>query len=124
MDHTLSQLHAHGSVQTLFGRTRYFPELKSGNRMLVAAAERAALNHPIQGTAAEIVKLAMITLEKSIPDMIVLQVHDELLFEIEKGKAEAAIPIIVSGMEEIDEIELPLKVELKSGSNWGALEKL
>ena len=124
MDHTLSQFHSHGSVETLFGRKRYFPEIKSGNRMLVGAAERAALNHPIQGTEAEIIKLAMITLEKSIPDAIVLQVHDELLFEVEKGKEKACAPLIVSGMEEVEGIELPLKVELKAGPNWGELEKL
>ena len=124
MDQTLSELHAQGSVETLFGRRRYFPELKSGNRMLVGAAERAALNHPIQGTASEIIKLAMITLEKSIPDSIVLQVHDELLFEVDQGKGKILAPMIAAGMEEIDEIELPLKVELKSGPNWGELEKL
>jgi DNA polymerase-1 len=124
MDHTLSELHAKGSVKTLFGRKRYFPEIKSGNRMLVGAAERAALNHPIQGTEAEIIKLAMITLEKSLPNTLILQVHDELLFEIEKGKEKTLAPIIAAGMEEINEIELPLKVELKSGPNWGELEKL
>lgn len=107
-----------GFVETLFGRRRYLEELKSQNMMIRRAGERAAINAPIQGTASDLVKLAMIRLNESLPIPMLLQVHDELLFECPKEDAEVYASEIKKTMEEIHPLAVPLKVNVGFGRNW------
>lgn len=107
-----------GYVETLFGRRRYLPELQSKNRMEQAFGERAAINAPMQGTQADIVKLAMIKAHKEIKAPMILQVHDELIFECETSMTQELIPQIKALMEGIIQLDVPLIVECKAGQNW------
>lgn len=110
-----------GYVETLFGRRRYVPEIKSFIPQLRAAAERMAVNMPIQGTAADIIKLAMIEIDKNILSddvKMVLQVHDELVFEIKKGKEKKAVADLKDIMENIYKLKVPLVVEAEVGESW------
>lgn len=117
-----------GYVETLLGRRRYLPDIKSTSFNLRQAAERMAINMPVQGTAADIVKLAMIAVDKKIKGKygadearLLLQVHDELLFEIKKDKMEEITPIIKEEMEKVFALRVPLVVDVKTGKNWGEL---
>ncbi len=107
-----------GYVETLSGRRRYLPELKSKNRMEQAFGERAAINAPMQGTQADIVKLAMIQAHKQINAPMILQVHDELIFECESSKTTELIPQIKTLMENIFPLNVPLIVQCHAGKNW------
>lgn len=107
-----------GFVETLFGRRRYIPELRSQNQMLRRAGERAAVNAPIQGTASDLVKLAMIQLHESLPIPLLLQVHDELLFECPVAEADDYCLDIKKAMESVYKLKVPLKVNVHKGSNW------
>ena len=110
-----------GYVETLFGRRRYVPEIKSFMPQVQAAAERMAVNMPIQGTAADIIKLAMIEIDKNVVNddvKMVLQVHDELVFEIKKGKEKKALADIKEIMENIYKLKVPLLVESEIGEYW------
>ncbi len=110
-----------GYVETLFGRRRYVPEIKSFMPQVQAAAERMAVNMPIQGTAADIIKLAMIEIDKNVVNddvKMVLQVHDELVFEIKKGKEKKALADIKEIMELIYKLKVPLLVEVETGERW------
>jgi DNA polymerase-1 len=129
MDETKAFVHAHGYVESLFGRKRAFPEIQSSNRMLQAGAERAAINMPVQGTAADIMKLAMIAVQKAIDEKeidakMILQVHDELVFEIETKKVEKESKKIQKIMEGIVKLDVPLLVDREVGDNWGELAKI
>lgn len=111
-----------GYVKTMFGKKRTFPDILSENQFKRAAAEREAVNHPIQGTAAEILKLAMIELNKNnLSDSVVLTVHDELVFEIKSDKIINAQNQIKDIMENVIKLKVPLEVEIKKGQNWGEL---
>ncbi len=105
---------------TFFGRALPLPEINSLNQRLRAQAERIAVNMPIQGTAADIIKLAMIKLNKVLPNdaQIVLQVHDELVFEVPKAKVEFLVPLIKKEMEYIFDCGVKLSVNLKYADNW------
>lgn len=112
-----------GYVSTLFGRRRPVPELKSRNRNTRMLGERLAMNSPVQGTAADIIKLAMIKAHRQITEMklntrMVLQVHDELLLEAPESESEEAASLLRSAMEGAAELKVPLKVELGTGKNW------
>ena len=110
-----------GYVETIFGRRRYLPEIKSYIPQLQAAAERMAINMPIQGTAADLIKMAMIEIYKNIvgPDIkMVLQVHDELVFEVKKSMAEKAAKEIKEVMENIYKLKVKLEVETEIGERW------
>ncbi|MCW1930040.1 MAG: DNA polymerase I [Candidatus Kerfeldbacteria bacterium] len=129
MDETKAFVHAHGYVESLFGRKRAFPEIASSNRMLRAGAERAAINMPVQGTAADIMKLAMIAVQKAIDSgdidaKMILQVHDELVFEIATKKVAKESQKIQKIMEEIVKLSVPLVVDIEVGKNWGDLHKM
>lgn len=120
-----------GYVQTMFGRKRFLPEINSPMQFMRAEAERMAINAPIQGTAADMIKLAMIKVDNLIkkePAMrgvaMILQIHDELLFEIEKNTLNDAAKKIKDIMEGVLEADIPIKVELSAGPNWADLEKL
>jgi DNA polymerase-1 len=112
-----------GYVETLAGRRRYLPDLLSDNRMLKENAERIAANTPIQGSAADLIKIAMIRIHRELEqsplacDML-LQVHDELVFEVKAGDVEEASGLIKSEMEGAMTLDVPLVVEIGTGHNW------
>jgi len=107
-----------GYVETLFGRKRFIPELRSTNNMLKKFGERAAINAPIQGSASDIVKKAMIEIDQKIPLDIVLQVHDELVFEGSEVDLHQYLPNIQKIMETVITLKVPLKVNFAIGRNW------
>jgi DNA polymerase-1 len=112
-----------GYVETLLGRRRYVPELKSGNWNLRQFGERVAQNTPIQGTAADLMKKAMIEVQDALDEAdtsatILLQVHDELLLEVPEGEVEEARDIVVSRMEGALELDVPLVADWGMGPNW------
>lgn len=118
METTVSEGIERGYVATLFGRRRYINELKSSNPMLRRAGERAAINAPVQGTASDLVRLAMIEVYQSLPVPLLLQVHDELLFESPKEDAKMWAVEIKRIMESVYKLSVPLKVNVGIGDNW------
>jgi len=117
-----------GYAKTIFGRIRPLPELRSPNFQVRSAAERMAINMPVQGTAADVIKLAMIAVGKKFgpdPDInLLLQVHDELVFEVKKDKIENYTEEIKKIMENIYLLKAPLKVSAFRGENWGEMTEL
>lgn len=116
-------------LSTLFGRRRRFPGLSAGNRNERMAAEREAINMPIQGTAADIIKKAMITLEREIAARglgarMLLQVHDELVFEVPESELHDSAALIVETMEGVIDLRAPLKANASAGDNWLDVEEL
>ena len=112
-----------GYVTTLYGRRRYLPELKSSNFNLRSFGERVALNTPIQGTAADIIKLAMIRVDQALREAgleakLILQVHDELIVECPQAETQAAAAILQREMEQVAQLKVPLVVEAKAGGSW------
>ena len=112
-----------GYVTTLFGRRRPIPELSSGNFMQRSFGERVAMNSPIQGTAADIMKIAMIGVhkrlkEENLKSLLVLQVHDELLIEAHESEIERVKEILAYEMEHAAKLSVPLDVEMQTGKNW------
>ena len=112
-----------GYVTTIFGRRRNIPELKSQNFMVRQFGSRAALNMPIQGTAADIMKLAMIEVEKQIEEKnwktkLVLQIHDELLLEVPKEEEEEVKKMLKNAMERVVELSVPLIAEVSTADDW------
>lgn len=127
MDETKEQAHVDGYVETLFGRRRYLPEIQSGVPMLVASAERMAINMPMQGTQADIVKKAMLEVDAWLktskwPARMLLQVHDELVLEVDKDAAEAVAKGLKEIMEGVASFEVPLAVDVEIGKNWGEMK--
>jgi DNA polymerase-1 len=123
MENTIKQSKLDGFVTTLFGRRRYLPELNNSNGMLRAFGERVARNAPIQGTAADIIKLAMINvfsrLEKEIPTAkLILQVHDELIVECDKNDAEKVCKLLEEEMEKSADLAVKLTADSAFGKNW------
>ncbi|MFQ2909452.1 DNA polymerase I [Aeromonas allosaccharophila] len=124
MERTRQQAEAQGYVETLFGRRLYLPDIKSRNAGLRKAAERAAINAPMQGTAADIIKRAMINVDSWIRGIedesirMLMQVHDELVFEIREEKLEEYTAIIKEKMSGAAELHVPLLVEAGTGDNW------
>ena len=126
MQQTIQQAHDNGFVQTLFGRRRPTPDVKSSNFIVRSAAERAAANMPIQGTEADLMKMAMIAVEKrltSVPNSHqILQVHDSIMVECPRQGAEEVGRILVETMENIyPALGIKLKVDVKIGDDWGAV---
>ncbi len=132
MENTKAHAKLHGYVQTLLGRMLYSPDINSSNRMIKEAAERAAINAPLQGSAAEIIKLAMIAVDQVLPKdhaKLLLQVHDELVFEVDQDKADDIAAIIKDAMQSVlddfaavrgwqVDFAVPLVVEVGIGDNW------
>lgn len=119
----VAEAKVNGYTETIFGRRRPFPDLASPNRIVREAAERAALNAPIQGTAADIIKRAMIAIdrelqERNMTSRMVLQVHDELVFELAPGEREALEQLVVAQMGSAAELAVPLDVQVGFGANW------
>ncbi|MDY6833364.1 MAG: DNA polymerase I [Chloroflexota bacterium] len=124
---TKVQARDQGYVQTLFGRRRYIPEINSSNRQIREGAERMAINMPVQGTSADIIKLAMIELDaevrqRKLKSKMILQVHDELLFECPVNEAEGIKNLVADVMSGVARLKVPLKVEPKVGENWGVMK--
>lgn len=121
LDVTVAQAHLHGYVTTLFGRRRYISGINSNNFNERTASQRMAMNTPIQGSAADIIKLAMIRAEKNLrgfESRIILQVHDELVLEAKNSELEDVKEILREAMEHVMELSVPLIVDFHSGANW------
>ena len=123
MDDIVESAKAKGYVETLFGRRRYIPEIKSTNYMVRQFGNRVAMNTPIQGTAADIMKIAMINVNKALKEQkingkIVLQIHDELLLEVSQENKEQAKQILKECMESAMKLSVPLEVEISEGNSW------
>jgi DNA polymerase-1 len=127
IDRTLESARASGEVKTMFGRRRLVPELTSRNGQIRAAAERVTVNLPIQGTAADILKLAMIDIHRELKRRrtggqplarMILTVHDELLFEAQAGLAEEAADLVRERMQNAVTLAVPLTVDVGIGENW------
>ncbi len=118
IEDTKSFAHKNNYVETLFGRRRFLPELQSKVPMIKKFGERAAINAPIQGTASDIVKLAMIKLDQTVKSTMILQVHDELLFEEEEDLLLEELPQIKTVMENVVNLTVPLRVNYSIGINW------
>ncbi len=119
IDSTIIEATAKGYVETLSGRRRYIPELQSKNHALKKFGERAAINAPIQGTASDLVKKAMIEFAKQPTQLeLLLQVHDELIFEGQKKDLDSEMPKIKKTMEAVGSLNVPLKVNIGTGQNW------
>lgn len=123
MDRTVKECKEKGYVETLWGRRRYVPEIKSNNFNVRQFGERVAMNAPIQGTAADIIKIAMINIEKELEDKrleskLLLQVHDELVIETKLEEIETVRELLVRNMENVIKMDVPLKVEAEEGKTW------
>ena len=123
MSDTINFCREHGYVKTLAGRRRYIRDITSNNRTVVGFAERNAINAPIQGSAADMIKLAMIEVDKKLREhkfetKMILQVHDELVFDVPKNELAEVTPVIIKAMENAMKLEVPVVVESGSGINW------
>jgi DNA polymerase-1 len=127
------EVHANGFVKNELGRTRKFPEIKSSQFFIRQAAERAAMNFPIQSLAADVIKIAMLNIYKQLQETgdkgqadcrMLLQVHDELVFEVKADKVQHYTNLIRPLMENAIKLSVPVTVEAKAGDNWGEMEKL
>jgi DNA polymerase-1 len=126
MDDTIKSAHSHGYASTLLGRRRYLPELRARNHTQRQAGERMAINMPIQGTAADIMKIAMIQMDtrladSGLPIRMILQVHDELLFELPESDVPALAELAREVMEGAYRLSVPLKVDIAAGPTWADL---
>ena len=129
MDATIARAHACGYVETLFNRRRYLPELNSRAFHERASAERMAINMPIQGTTADIMKVAMILIDKTLAakqlrGRMLLQVHDDLLFEVPTEELGDFARLACQQMTGAVELQVPLVVDAKAGPNWRDLQGL
>jgi DNA polymerase-1 len=127
IDRCLAEGRERGYVQTLLGRRRYMPDLAAKNFALRAAAEREATNAPLQGSAADLMKLAMVRIDRRLASYgddvtMILQIHDELIFEVERAVLPAVAAAIKHEMEHALELAVPLEATLKSGTNWYEVE--
>src|SRR5262252_10372846 len=127
IDATLEEARREQNVKTLFGRIRPIPDINSKNYNLRGFAERTAVNTPLQGTAADLIKLAMIRIdahlrEQHLRSRMLLQVHDELVFEVPEEELETMRTLVIGEMEKVHKLKVPLKVDLGVGPNWRDVE--
>jgi DNA polymerase-1 len=123
MDATRAQARDRGFVETLFGRRLYVPEIRAGNQARRQAAERTAINAPMQGTAADIIKRAMIAVDgwlrsTEIDALMIMQVHDELVFEVAESAVETLMEEVRGIMVAAADLTVPLLVDVGVGENW------
>jgi DNA polymerase-1 len=123
LERVIEEARQKGYVKTLFGRIRYLPEINNHDPTIRQLGERAAMNTPIQGTAADIIKMAMVRIhremkEKGLSSRLIMQIHDELVFEAKEEEAEEMEGIIREGMEHVVELSVPLKVSIGKGISW------
>lgn len=129
IDQIKAEVNQKGFITNQLGRIRRFPEIRASQYMVRQAAERQAVNFPIQSLAADVIKVAMINIYNKIKDQsddirMLLQVHDELVFEVKEDKVDQYVKIIKPMMEEAIKLSVPVVVEAKWGSNWGEMEKV
>ncbi len=129
MDRTIAEAHERGYVQTMLGRRRYLPGLKARVFHQRAATERVAINMPIQGAAADIIKIAMIQLAQelqlhALAARMLLQVHDELVLEVPRDELDAVIPLATESMTQAYPLRVPVVVDARVGANWRDMEEL
>ncbi len=127
IDKTLEEARRDMKVKTLFGRVRPIPDINSKNANQRGFAERTAVNTPLQGTAADLIKIAMIRIdaalrERKLESRMTLQVHDELVFEVPEDEVEVMQPLVREHMEKVHELAVPLQVDMGVGPNWRDLE--
>jgi len=127
LESTKEEARQKGYVQTILGRRRAIPEINHSNRQVREAAERMAINMPVQGTSADIIKVAMINLDSEIArrklkSQMLLQVHDELIFEVPQAEEKEMGKLAAELMTSAIELSVPLKVDIKTGPNWGDME--
>jgi DNA polymerase-1 len=127
LDRTKQEAAKTGYVQSMFGRRRYVPEITSTNFNVRLAAERMAINMPLQGSAADIMKMAMLRVHEALRERgfrgrVLLQVHDELLFELPRSEIGPIGDLVAGIMEQVIELRVPLAVERSVGPNWDQLE--
>jgi len=120
---TITDARSNTYVKTLAGRRRYVPDINSENKNIREAAERVAINMPIQGTAADMIKIAMIRIQRRLAEekfksLMILQIHDELLFEVHPGEIERLKSMIISEMENALPLDVPVKVDISIGNSW------
>jgi DNA polymerase-1 len=118
-----------GYVETLLGRRRYFPDLRARNYAMRSAAEREATNAPMQGSAADLMKLAMVRVERALREggfdaLLLLQIHDELILEIERSQLDPIARLLKHEMEHAIALSVPLDVTIKTGASWYDVESL
>ncbi len=123
MDNAIAEAKKHGFVTTIMNRRRYLPEITSSNFNLRGFAERTAMNTPIQGSAADIIKKAMIDMDRELEERglktkMLLQVHDELIFEVPVNELETIEQLVPHVMEHAVELSVPLKVDFAHGKTW------
>jgi DNA polymerase-1 len=127
LDGVVTEARRNGYTSTLFGRRRYLPELKSDNFRIRQMGERMALNAPVQGTAADIIKLAMIALDRELivrkmDTTMLLQIHDELILESPPSELDDAIALTRQTMEHVTDLIVPLDVDINTGPNLAAVK--
>jgi DNA polymerase-1 len=127
IDRTLEEARRDGKVKTLFGRVRPIPDINSKNANLRGFAERTAVNTPLQGTAADLIKIAMIRIdaalrEQRLKSRMTLQVHDELLIELPSNELDIVRPLVKGHMEKVYPLDVPLVADIGVGTNWRDLE--
>ena len=123
MENTIASARQNGYVETILGRRRYLRDINSGNAVVRGYAERNAINAPIQGSAADLIKIAMIKIFNQMTEMqtrsrMIMQVHDELVFDVYKPELETLLPLIKEGMKNAVSLSVPMEVEISSGNNW------
>jgi DNA polymerase-1 len=123
MNDTMNFARENGYVETIMGRRRYLRDINSANQTVRGFAERNAINAPIQGSAADMIKIAMIRIHQDIIDQklnskMTMQVHDELVFDVPKAEIEIMKKIIESRMKNAIDMKVPILVEVGEGSNW------
>ena len=123
MDHSITLARENEYVETLYGRRRYLKDINSRNAVMRSAAERNAINAPIQGTAADIIKIAMIEVanqitQNELKSKMLLQIHDELIFDVEPSEEETLRSIVEKSMSDASTLDVPLVVDIGVGRNW------
>jgi len=127
MDERIEDARNSGYITTLFNRRRYIPEIKTGGAREQQQAERIAINTPVQGSAADLIKIAMINIDRGMEkrkmkSKMVLQVHDELVFEVPKDELKEMKELVKKEMEGAVKLCVPIKVSVKYGKNWLEME--
>ena len=123
LDNTIKEVKEKGYALTVLNRRRFIPELKSSNKIVKALGERLAMNAPIQGSAADIIKLAMVNvynklIEKNLKSRVILQVHDELILNVKKDEIDVVKAVVKEEMESVLDLRVPLEVDSNIGSTW------
>ena len=123
MDLSIQKAREQEYVETIFGRRRYLKDINSRNAVMRSAAERNAINAPIQGAAADIIKIAMIDIDKKLKEMelnskMLLQIHDELIFDVHPDELVTIKKVVIKSMSEACQLEVPLIVDVGVGANW------